>query len=47
MEFKSEYYSDFMQNMQKYGVDPSAYEFAGEIQALEEMMFAFNMTMLV
>ena len=47
MEFKSEFYSDFAKNMQKYDIAPEAFAFAGDIQMADELMFAFNMFLLV
>ncbi|MEG0075380.1 MAG: hypothetical protein RR691_05790 [Eubacterium sp.] len=48
MEFKSEYYTALVETMDKYEVDPSAYDFAAEsIQSVEEMLFGFAMTILM
>lgn len=47
MEVKSEYYRTFPENMEKYEILPEAFEFAGDIQMYEEMMFGFHMYLLI
>ena len=48
MEMQSAYYKTFMENMEKYGIAPPAYEqAAGAIQGVEEMMFGFAMYILM
>lgn len=45
-EFKSECYLDFNQTMKKYNVPEKAYEYAKELQEMEDEMFYFNMFLL-
>ncbi|MFA0815304.1 MAG: hypothetical protein ACC608_05900 [Anaerofustis sp.] len=47
MEFQSEYYRSFPENMAKYEIPPETFEFAGDIQMYEEMMFGFHIYLLV
>ncbi|MBF7097903.1 hypothetical protein [Alkalibacter mobilis] len=47
MEIKSEYFRNFKENMEKYEIQPESFEFAGDIQMYEEMMFGFHMYLLV
>ncbi|MEG0379551.1 MAG: hypothetical protein RR614_13830 [Eubacterium sp.] len=47
MDTKSEYYMSFEENMQRFDIDPEAYEFTKvSIQSVEEMMFKFAMFIL-
>lgn len=41
-DFKSEYYTDLKETMEKYDIPPEAVDFAAEpMQSLEEMFFSF------
>lgn len=47
MEFNSKYYHEFITNMQNYDVPPEAYDYASDFQVMDELMFGFNMFLLV
>lgn len=43
----NKYYTDFVTNMEKFGIEPEGYDDANMIQMTEELMFTFNMFLLV
>lgn len=47
MEINSKYYNEFTENMNKYDIPVEAYDNATGFQMLDEMMFAFNMFLLI
>ncbi len=47
MEFKSAYYKSFSETMEKYDMPEGSAEFAGDLQAFEEMLFGFHIGLLI
>lgn len=47
MEIVSKYYKSFPENMAKYEIPPTAFEFAGDLQMYDEMVFGFHMFLLM
>lgn len=45
-KFESECYLSFEQTMEKYNVPPNAYEYAYEMQEMEDALFSFNIFLL-